>query len=178
MPIHPDNFPSDDSRRAYRTSKAFGGARLDNADEWRPAAMLRIDPADNVILGAQNICSYLGVSSITTLWRWIEIFAFPAIKRPDGIWMTTMTSIDQWIFLAAELTNEKLETSRGTNAPAALAAARLARQAADPELFASKRRAAAQRAARGVGLTAGRREPKRPYLGTSNARAERANGSS
>lgn len=81
-----------------------------------------------------------------------------------------MTAIDQWIFLAAEVVNDKLERSRGLNTTAEIAAARLDRQRADPELFAHKRTNAARRAARGTALLPGRKEPKAAYKGTLDAR--------
>jgi hypothetical protein len=79
--------------------------------------------------------------------------------------MSSMTVIDQWIFLAAEVVNENREYSRGQNAPAAIAAQRAARAAAEPGRFEHKRFVAAKRASRGVGLMHGRKEPKAPYKG-------------
>lgn len=150
-------------------NKPFGGARLDSY-----AQRLYICPDDNVLVGASVICRYLGISSINSLWRWTELYAFPAIKRPDGVWMSTMTAIDQWIFLAAEVVNDNLERSRGLNTTAKIAAERLQRQLDDPELFAQKRAATARRAARGVGLLPGRKEPRIPYLTSGLQRALRA----
>jgi hypothetical protein len=148
--------------------KAYGGARLDSY-----ANKLYIDPNQNVLVGAQAICRYLGIAGINTLWRWVEMYAFPAIKRPDGVWMSTMTAIDQWIFLAAEVVNDKLDRSRGLNTTAEIAAARLQRQLDEPELFDQKRQSTARRAARGVGLLPGRKEPKVPYLTSGMERALR-----
>jgi hypothetical protein len=150
-------------------NKPFGGARLDTY-----AQRLYINPDDNVIVGAGRICRYLGIASMSTLWRWVEMYAFPAIKRPDGVWVSTMTAIDQWIFLAAEVVNDNLERSRGLNTTAHIAAERLQKQLDDPELFAQKRAASARRAARGVGLLPGRKEPKVPYVTSGIERAMRA----
>lgn len=150
-------------------NKPVGGARLDSF-----AAKLYICPTDNVLVGAECICRYLGIASINTFWKWVELYAFPAIKRPDGLWMSTMTSIDQWIFLAAEVANDKLERSRGLNATAQIAADRLERQLAEPGLFEAKRAASARRAARGVGLLPGRKEPRVPYVTSGMERALRA----
>lgn len=153
----------------FVAGKPFGGAHIDSF-----AAKLRVDPQDNIIVGAQNICSYLGLASIATLWRWVELYAFPAIKRPDGVWMTSMTAIDQWIFLAAEIVNENTEVSRGLNTTAEIAMARLQRQLDEPGRFEVKRQAAAVRAAKGVGLLPGRKPPRTPYLTSGMARALRA----
>lgn len=60
-----------------------------------------ISPEDNVIIGAKPILRYLGFTSVFTLYRWVDDYGFPAIKRPDGKWMTTITAIDEWIFLGA-----------------------------------------------------------------------------
>lgn len=68
---------------------------------------INIDPAQNVILGSRNIARYLGVSSLNTIFEWMELYAFPVIKRPDGLYMTTMTAIDQWIFIAADIVMEQ-----------------------------------------------------------------------
>jgi rRNA maturation protein Nop10 len=149
--------------------KRFGGVKVDSF-----AAKLYINPDDNVLVGAEAICRYLGVSTIGTMWRWTEMYAFPAIKRPDGVWMTTMTAIDQWIFLAAEVVNENTDRSRGLNTTAEIAARRLQAQIDDPDLFAQKRAASARRAARGVGLLPGRKEPKVPYVTSGMERALRS----
>ena len=101
---------------------------------------LKVDPSDNIIVGAQDICNYLGISSIVTMWRWVEFYGLPCIKRPDGVWMTSMTAIDEWIFLAADIVADKT----------------------------AQHREAAKRAARGVGITPGRVEPRKPYRGKSD----------
>lgn len=155
--------------RGLTRNKSYGGAHVDSY-----AAKLRVDPDDNILVGAESICRYLGIASVTTLWRWVEMYAFPAIKRPDGLWMSSMTAIDQWIFLAAEVTNDKLEHTRGLNTTAKLAAERLQRQLDNPGQFEAKRAAAAKRAARGVGLMPGRSTPRVPYLTSGTERALRA----
>jgi hypothetical protein len=88
-------------------------------DQFR---LLWIKPEENVLLGWWKICDYLGIRDRKTLKIWAEHWALPAIKRPDGMWMSTVTAIDQWIMLAAQATAE--------NAAISLAE-RLAR---DPEL--------------------------------------------
>jgi len=60
-------------------------------------------PKDNVLLGQIAIMEYLGIRERRILEVWIDNFALPVVKRPDGIWMTTLTSIDTWIFMAARL---------------------------------------------------------------------------
>jgi hypothetical protein len=145
--------------RGTTRDKPYGGSHVDSF-----AARLYVDPSDNIIVGAENICRYMGISSIVTMWRWVELYAFPAIKRPDGVWITSMTAVDQWIFLAAELVNEKTQRSRGLNTTADIALKRIEHQVANPEVFAQKRQNAALRAARGVGLMPGRKERKSPYI--------------
>ena len=145
------------------TLRSFGGTTIEHDVDSSFACQLRVDPYDNVIVGAHNIVRYLGISSMSTLWRYVEHYGLPAIKRPDGTWMTTMTAIDQWIFLAAELVNEKLLFSRGPNVRAQLALQRLQRQV-DRGKFRSKQVQAALRCARGVGLIRGRIDPKKPYI--------------
>jgi len=65
-----------------------------------------IVPKDNIILGHKNICDYLGIVEIRVLERWVDEFALPMVKRPDGIWMTSITAIDQWINMAAMIAYE------------------------------------------------------------------------
>lgn len=137
------------------------------------AAMLRIDPLDNMLIGGETICKYLAISSLNTLKRWVELYAFPAIKRPDGLWMSSMTAIDQWIFLAAEVTNENTDTSRVLNVGAELALERLQHQVDNPQEFTHRRRNSALRAARGVGLAHGRKDPSRPYKSAFRDRGHR-----
>jgi hypothetical protein len=134
--------------RSSGSSKPWGGVAVDQTPS---RAMLRPDPYENVIVGAQNILRYVGMTSMSTLWRWTENFGFPAIKRPDGLWMTTMTAIDQWIFLAAEISNENLERSRGLSAEEQLILRRLERQIKSGDYPKIKRKAAIK-CAKGVGL--------------------------
>jgi hypothetical protein len=91
---------------------------------------LRVSPTDNVILGAARIKSYLGVRSHATLYRWIELYGLPVVKRPDGLYITTMTAIDTWLFLAAECDLDNREWSRGTNARLAVAKRRIEKKIA------------------------------------------------
>ena len=67
---------------------------------------LRVDPKDNVLLGIDRIMGYLGVRSAVTLYKWIDLYGLPVIKRPDGWLMTTTTAIDPWIFIASEIEAE------------------------------------------------------------------------
>lgn len=82
---------------------------------------LFIDPMTNVIIGSQLIRQYLGIHSMATLIDWVEVYGLPAIKRPDGQWMTTMSAIDEWIFIAAEADYLNRPYSRGDNKRADLA---------------------------------------------------------
>lgn len=91
-------------------------------------AWLRILPEDNVIIGGQRICRYIGVKSYNTLYRWIELYGLPAVKRPDGQYMTTMTAIDQWIFMYAQTLHDRKEHIRQANVHAREALGRLQRQ--------------------------------------------------
>lgn len=58
---------------------------------------------DAILVGAKQICDYMQISALNTLERWVDQFGFPAIKRPDGKWITSTTAIDEWIWIAAEL---------------------------------------------------------------------------
>ena len=91
-----------DGERSYR--KPYGELR-----DGKPRPLydrIYIDPAQNVIIGSRNIARYIGVGSLNTIWEWTEQYGLPIIKRPDGMWMTTMTAIDQWIFIAAHIVEE------------------------------------------------------------------------
>jgi len=102
--------------------------RADNTDG---APLIRIDPNDNVLVGWPAISAYLRISSYATLYKWVELYGFPAIKRPDGMWMTTMTSIDQWLFIACEVDNANRKHSRGSNARYDIALQRLQNRISD-----------------------------------------------
>lgn len=127
---------------------------------------LRIAPEDNVLIGAQRILRYLGISSITTLYDWIEDGALPCIKRPDGKWMTTMTAIDTWIFQASGLIAEKRMTE--------LDERRLTKHENYIAIGKTKAAGISRKAAKGVGLIPGRRSPKSPYTSSMIERARRA----
>jgi len=62
-----------------------------------------IKPDDNLLLGREAIMRYLNIKEDRIMDRWIDEYALPVIKRPDGYWMTTLTAIDQWICLAAKV---------------------------------------------------------------------------
>lgn len=84
-----------------------------------PANYIR--PEDNILIGSKAIMDYIKVKSIVTLYQWVEKYGFPAIKRPDGRWMSSITAIDQWFFLAAENDFKRRTKSRGANARADIA---------------------------------------------------------
>lgn len=82
----------------------------------RPDARVVIDPDQNLLIGSAAILRYLKIRSIVTLYRWVEEYGFPAVKRPiDGRWMTSCTAIDSWIFMGSNLDYELRGRSRGTN---------------------------------------------------------------
>lgn len=68
-------------------------------------------PKDNILLGEIAIMEYLQIRERRVLERWVDEYALPMVKRPDGIWMTSITSIDQWILMAAKVAygNKKAE---------------------------------------------------------------------
>lgn len=76
---------------------------------------LLIDPLENIIVGGNLICQYLGIGSFTTLITWHELYGLPIMKRPDGLWMTSMTDIDHWIWMASTAEAENRGYSRGSN---------------------------------------------------------------
>lgn len=90
--------------------------------------VLTVDPNENILIGLQKIQRYLGIRSTTTFIVWVEVFGLPAVKRPDGCWMTSMTAIDQWIWMASELETRQRAFSRGTNERVDIAFAQAARR--------------------------------------------------
>lgn len=82
---------------------------------------LLIDPMSNVLVGSSIIRRYLGIKSIITLYDWHENFGLPIMKMPDGRWMTTISAIDDWIWMASELEVRNRPYSRGDNKRAELA---------------------------------------------------------
>lgn len=79
------------------------------------ARRLLIDPMENVLIGSILIRKYLGISSVNTMYMWHERYGLPITKRADGQWMTTMTAIDEWIFLGSELERTKRPFPRTTS---------------------------------------------------------------
>jgi hypothetical protein len=98
------------------------------ADDKEGKPLLYYSPQDNVIIGRDAIMSYLSIRSEATFYQYVEILGLPAIKRLDGQWMTTMSSIDQWIFIASEIDNANRGRTRATNARLEKAAERINRQ--------------------------------------------------
>lgn len=80
-----------------------------------------VAPEDNVLIGSAAILRYIQVRSIVTLYQWVEKYGFPAVKRPDGRWMTTITAIDSWLFMGAEADFNARKKSRGSNVRADIA---------------------------------------------------------
>lgn len=89
----------------------------------------RIDPSDNILIGSNVICQYLGIASYTTFVTWVEIYGLPCVKFPDGVWRTSVTAIDEWLFFASEAENEHRAYSRGTNDRADIALAKAKKRA-------------------------------------------------
>lgn len=98
------------------------------------APIIYIRPSDNVIIGLRPLMQYLHIRSPATLYQWVELYGLPAIKRPDGQWISTMTSIDQWIFLAAQADAINRPHSRGYAARHDIAKARLERRVGERAL--------------------------------------------
>ena len=80
---------------------------------------LKIHRDQNVIIGAKNICAYIGLKSLVAMHRWVDKHAFPAVMRPDGMWMTTMTAVDEWLWLCLE--SKMAVDEREFHAPSAIA---------------------------------------------------------
>lgn len=80
-----------------------------------------IAPEDNILVGSAAIMKYLKIKSLVTLYQWVERYGLPAVKRPDGRWMCSVTAIDQWLFLAAEDDFRRRKKSRGANVRADIA---------------------------------------------------------
>lgn len=82
---------------------------------------LLIDPLQNVLIGSQTIRKYLKIKSIITLYEWHEVYKLPIMKLANGQWMTTISAIDEWIWMASELERTNRPYSRGDNKRAELA---------------------------------------------------------
>lgn len=108
----------------------------------RGATVVRISPDDNVLLGAATIKRYLRIRSWATLYRLVELYGLPAIKRPDGRWMSTVTAIDEWLFLAGEADAANRQHLRGSNERLEVAVERIKRRISSWDDFhgANKRR--------------------------------------
>ena len=120
------------------------------------AFILRVDPDDNILVGAERICRYIGVTSMSTLMTWIEKYSFPAMRRPiDGRWISSMTAIDQWIFIASEVAADSRVVLRSMQLNAKRMMERLQAQIDDPEELKRSVLWAASRAGRGVGVKQG-----------------------
>jgi hypothetical protein len=97
MPIHSSLLrnPSD---------VEFAGRRW--CDVVQERARKRVDAAENMLVGATAICRYMKISHIGTLKRWVIQYGFPAFRNPDGVWVSAITAIDEWIWIASELERE------------------------------------------------------------------------
>ena len=102
----------------------------DSGGVTRPA-IFKIDPLDNVLVGSRLICAYLKIKSIVTLYRLVELYGLPAVKRPDGQWMTTVTAVDEWLFMAAEVDAKNRTHLRGSNERLETALERIKRRLED-----------------------------------------------
>jgi hypothetical protein len=120
-------------------TKKVGGhiGRPSNVENWAKTRQLlgrdgnpyaRIMPDENVLIGQPRIMRYLGIKSRSTLIVWIELYGLPVVMRPDGRYMTTMTAVDQWLFLASELDNENRAWSRAVSGRYSLYKSRLERR--------------------------------------------------
>lgn len=92
---------------------AHDKARVASAPDGSPR--LLIDPMDNVLIGSQRIKQYLGIKSLATMYEWHEVWGLPIMKRPDGQWMSTITAIDEWVWIASDLERTNRPFSRGDN---------------------------------------------------------------
>jgi hypothetical protein len=128
---------TDDPKPSYQSQVQDRLGRPSRLAEWitaRKAAgtaeapIIYIRPADNVIIGLRPLLEYLHIRSPNTLYQWVELYGFPAIKRPDGQWFSTITSIDQWVFLACQADAVNRPHSRGYTARHDIAKERLERR--------------------------------------------------
>ena len=49
-----------------------------------------------LLYGASQICDYMRCSQ-STLRSWVKRHAFPAVKMPNGSWVSSTQLIDDWI---------------------------------------------------------------------------------
>lgn len=89
---------------------------------------LVVDPMENILIGSDIIMRYLKIKSMATLYEYVETYGLPAIKRPDGMWLSSITAIDTWLFLAAEADHENRPHSRGYQQNMEFQALRLAKR--------------------------------------------------
>lgn len=68
-----------------------------------------------MLIGSETICRYLGIASYTTMIVWVEVYGLPALKCPDGMWRSSVTAIDEWLFLGSAAETANRGYSRGTN---------------------------------------------------------------
>lgn len=76
-----------------------------------------VEPERNVIIGVKTIMKYLGIRSTRTLYRMIHEQGLPVVPRTDGVLFTTVTSIDDWLFLAAEAAHQDRVRKAKQNGP-------------------------------------------------------------
>lgn len=111
--IHPSNLKTSPDGANGVLVEADGPALVEQtvANTWEKAVLARpirrVAPEDNVLMGATAICRYMHITAIATLDRWVTGYGFPAVKTPGGIWLSSTTAIDEWIWLASSLEAEK-----------------------------------------------------------------------
>lgn len=71
------------------------------SDARKGDSIIRYNPQDNALIGARAIMRHLGIPKIQMLQNWIDEHHFPVAIRPDGKMISTMASIDEWIFITS-----------------------------------------------------------------------------
>jgi len=64
--------------------------------KWKPGRRSKDQTSPEILDGIAAIAMYIGKSYSTTA-RWIKFFDLPAMKQPNGRWMSSKQAITAWI---------------------------------------------------------------------------------
>lgn len=70
----------------------------------------------NCIVGVRGICRY-AVMGPTTFKKMRRDHEFPAMRLPDGRWMTSKSLVDEWIKARCQAQREAKETVKQVEEP-------------------------------------------------------------
>lgn len=82
----------------------------------RGTTLREAEADEGTIVGLGAIMRYLKLKKPRDLYTLIDEYSLPVLPRHDGVLMTTVKAIDQWLFLASDV-NKDVYAGRGMSEP-------------------------------------------------------------